>query len=54
MSTFLALAPLSLKLMQVYIVTIPVRKLLVEEFLLNRAKDLFRWGTEAILTRCSS
>jgi len=36
------------------VITIPVRKPLIEVFfLLNWAKDLFRWGTEAIMIGCS-
>jgi len=34
-----------------FIATIPVRKPLMEEFFV---KDLFRWGTGAIMTGCSS
>jgi len=37
-----------------FVVAIPVRKSLIEGFLLNGAKDLFRWSTGAIMTGYSS
>jgi len=37
-----------------FIVTIDVRTPDGKGFLLNQAKDLFIWGTGAIMTECSS